>query len=83
MDITLPGRPPSWAICTSRRRTCASSTRSSPRWASRSTTAPDVETDEYNFGLLNIPPYHPARDMWDTFWVSQDAETRTRPSGRW
>ena len=27
---------------------------------------PDVETDEYNFGLLNIPPYHPARDMWDT-----------------
>ncbi len=29
--------------------------------------SPDVETDEYNFGLLNIPPYHPARDMWDTF----------------
>jgi phenylalanyl-tRNA synthetase alpha chain len=27
----------------------------------------EVETDEYNFGLLNIPPYHPARDMWDTF----------------
>jgi phenylalanyl-tRNA synthetase alpha chain len=35
--------------------------------------APDVETDELNFGLLNIPPYHPARDMWDTFWVGQDA----------
>ena len=32
---------------------------------------PDVETDDYNFGLLNIPAYHPARDMWDTFWVSQ------------
>jgi phenylalanyl-tRNA synthetase alpha chain len=30
---------------------------------------PDVETDDYNFGLLNIPAYHPARDMWDTFWV--------------
>lgn len=29
--------------------------------------SPDVETDEMNFGLLNIPPYHPARDMWDTF----------------
>lgn len=27
----------------------------------------EVETDEYNFELLNIPPYHPARDMWDTF----------------
>lgn len=29
--------------------------------------SPDVETDENNFELLNIPPYHPARDMWDTF----------------
>jgi phenylalanyl-tRNA synthetase alpha chain len=27
----------------------------------------DVEDDEMNFTLLNIPPYHPARDMWDTF----------------
>jgi phenylalanyl-tRNA synthetase alpha chain len=27
----------------------------------------DVETDEYNFELLNIPEHHPARDMWDTF----------------
>jgi phenylalanyl-tRNA synthetase alpha chain len=27
----------------------------------------DVETDEENFGLLNMPPHHPARDMWDTF----------------
>ncbi len=29
--------------------------------------APDVETDENNFELLNIPPHHPARDMRDTF----------------
>jgi len=28
-----------------------------------------VETDEYNFELLNIPPHHPARDMWDTFYT--------------
>lgn len=27
----------------------------------------EVETDEYNFELLNIPQHHPARDMWDTF----------------
>jgi phenylalanyl-tRNA synthetase alpha chain len=27
----------------------------------------DVETDELNFGLLNMPAHHPARDMWDTF----------------
>jgi len=30
----------------------------------------DVETDEYNFELLNIPPHHPARDMWDTFYTT-------------
>jgi phenylalanyl-tRNA synthetase alpha chain len=27
----------------------------------------DVEDDDTNFTLLNMPPYHPARDMWDTF----------------
>lgn len=27
----------------------------------------DVEDDETNFGLLNMPLHHPARDMWDTF----------------
>ncbi len=27
----------------------------------------DVESDEMNFTLLNIPEHHPARDMWDTF----------------
>ncbi len=30
---------------------------------------PDVELDEYNFQLLNIPPEHPARSMQDTFYV--------------
>lgn len=27
----------------------------------------EVESDEHNFELLNMPPHHPARDMWDTF----------------
>jgi phenylalanyl-tRNA synthetase alpha chain len=29
--------------------------------------SPEVEDDEMNFGLLNMPAHHPARDMWDTF----------------
>jgi phenylalanyl-tRNA synthetase alpha chain len=29
--------------------------------------SPEVEEDELNFELLNMPPHHPARDMWDTF----------------
>ena len=30
---------------------------------------PEIETDFYNFEALNMPPGHPARDMWDTFWL--------------
>jgi phenylalanyl-tRNA synthetase alpha chain len=30
----------------------------------------EVETDEYNFEFLNMPPHHPARDMWDTFYTT-------------
>ncbi|MCX6790892.1 MAG: phenylalanine--tRNA ligase subunit alpha [Candidatus Gribaldobacteria bacterium] len=32
---------------------------------------PEVETEWYNFDALNIPDWHPARDMWDTFWLRQ------------
>ncbi len=30
---------------------------------------PEVETDWYNFEALNMPPDHPARGMWDTFYL--------------
>jgi phenylalanyl-tRNA synthetase alpha chain len=40
---------------------------------------PEVEYDHYNFSALNIPPDHPARDMWDTLWVDRlDAEGKRR-----
>ena len=32
--------------------------------------SPEVETDDFNFGLLNMPPHHPARDMWATFYTN-------------
>lgn len=31
--------------------------------------APHIDTDEYNFELLNIPQDHPARDLWDTLYI--------------
>jgi phenylalanyl-tRNA synthetase alpha chain len=31
---------------------------------------PEIETDWFNFGALNIPPAHPARSMWDTFYLN-------------
>jgi phenylalanyl-tRNA synthetase alpha chain len=36
---------------------------------------PEVETDELNFQLLNIPPDHPSRDLWDTLYVADPAST--------
>ncbi len=41
---------------------------------------PEVETDYYNFEALNIPKYHPARDMQDTFYVSDNIVLRTHTS---
>ncbi len=41
---------------------------------------PDVETDHYNFEAVNIPKHHPARDMHDTFYVSDSILLRTHTS---
>ena len=32
---------------------------------------PEIENEWYNFDALNIPKDHPARDMWDTFWLKK------------
>jgi phenylalanyl-tRNA synthetase alpha chain len=41
---------------------------------------PEVELDFYNFEALNMPQDHPARDMQDTFYVSDDVVLRTHTS---
>lgn len=41
---------------------------------------PEVELDYYNFEALNIPKYHPARDMQDTFYIRDDVVLRTHTS---
>jgi phenylalanyl-tRNA synthetase alpha chain len=43
-------------------------------------TGPEVETEYYNFDALNIPADHPARDMQDTFWLSNGMLMRTHTS---
>ncbi len=37
-------------------------------------TGPEIEDDWHNFTALNLPEYHPARDMQDTFFLSKDKE---------
>ncbi|MGQ9845494.1 MAG: phenylalanine--tRNA ligase subunit alpha [Caldisericia bacterium] len=41
---------------------------------------PEIETDYYNFEALNIPKYHPARDMWDTLFLPNGLLLRTHTS---
>jgi phenylalanyl-tRNA synthetase alpha chain len=43
-------------------------------------TGPEVESDYYNFEALNIPEYHPARDMQDTFYLAPKLLLRTQTS---
>lgn len=67
VDVTLPGRPTPRGrvhIATQTLREICNVWREMGFQVYRSR---DVETDEYNFELLNIPQHHPARDMWDTF----------------
>lgn len=39
---------------------------------------PEVETEWYNFDALNVPATHPARDMQDTFWLTDGRVLRTQ-----
>jgi phenylalanyl-tRNA synthetase alpha chain len=41
---------------------------------------PEVETDYYNFEALNLPKGHPARDMQDSFYITEDILLRTHTS---
>jgi len=41
---------------------------------------PEVEIDEYNFEKLNLPKNHPARDMQDTFYITDETLLRTHTS---
>ncbi len=43
-------------------------------------SGPEVETDYYNFQALAIGPDHPARDDWDSFYISEGVLLRTHTS---
>jgi phenylalanyl-tRNA synthetase alpha chain len=40
---------------------------------------PEIETEAFNFELLNIPPHHPSRDLWDTLYVADPASPAAEP----
>jgi len=70
LDVTLPGRPVSRGrlhVATQASRTVAAIFADLGFQIYRSR---EVEDDLTNFELLNMPPHHPARDMWDTFYTN-------------
>ncbi|MEE8277575.1 MAG: phenylalanine--tRNA ligase subunit alpha [Thermoanaerobaculia bacterium] len=81
LDVTLPGRP-------AQRGRLHVTTQVLRRiyaiWADMGFQifrSRDVETDEYNFQLLNFPPHHPAREMQDSFYTTiPDVILRTHTS---
>jgi len=80
IDITLPGKP---FLCG--RKHPINQTLSEIRDIFVSMgfaieDGPEVELDYYNFEALNLPKDHPARDMQDTFYISDDVVLRTHTS---
>jgi len=80
IDVTLPGRPVSLGRLHLTTQTLREIYAIFGQMGFQVYESPDVETDELNFGLLNMPPHHPARDMWDTFWISDEVLLRTHTS---
>jgi phenylalanyl-tRNA synthetase alpha chain len=80
IDVSLPGRPSSQGtlhpITHITRQICSIFSRMGFDIAE----GPEIETDYYNFEALNIPKNHPARDMQDTFYVSDNIVLRTHTS---
>ena len=44
-------------------------------------TGPELESEHYNFDVLNVAKDHPARDMQDTFWIKPARTTDIVQSG--
>jgi phenylalanyl-tRNA synthetase alpha chain len=70
LDVTLPGTPVTRGRLHPSTLALRRITRIFAQMGFEVYRSPDVETDELNFELLNMPQEHPARDMWDTFYTT-------------
>ncbi len=81
IDVTLPGRPQTLGRLHPTSITLREIYAIFAAMGFQVYDSPEVETDEYNFQLLNMPQGHPARDMWDTFYTTTpDLLLRTHTS---
>jgi phenylalanyl-tRNA synthetase alpha chain len=80
LDVTLPGRPPARGRMHPITQITQAICEVFQRLGFEIAEGPDVELDHYNFEALNIPRDHPARDMQDTFYISENIVLRTHTS---
>jgi phenylalanyl-tRNA synthetase alpha chain len=81
IDVTLPGRPRPRASLHVITRTLREIYRIFGDMGFQIYRSPEVETDAFNFELLNFPPHHPAREMQDSFYTTtKDVILRTHTS---
>ncbi len=74
LDVTLPGRRPSRGHIHPTIQTLQEIYKIFGEMGFQVYRTRQVETDIMNFQLLNIPPFHPARDNWSTFYVAGSDE---------
>ena len=81
VDVTLPGRRPQLGRLHPSNQTLREIYEIFATMGFQVFTSRDVETDEYNFQLLNFPPGHPAREMQDSLYTTNpDVLLRTHTS---
>jgi phenylalanyl-tRNA synthetase alpha chain len=80
IDVSLPGRTPPRGHLHPLTRITREISDIFVRMGFEIAEGPEVETDYYNFEALNIPADHPARDMQDTFYISENIVLRTQTS---
>ncbi|MBF8290975.1 MAG: phenylalanyl-tRNA synthetase subunit alpha [Chloroflexi bacterium] len=82
VDVTTPGRPIARGSLHPSIEAMADIARIFSQFGFVVHESPEVEDDRTNFQMLNIPPDHPARDLWDTLYVDQPGyllRTHTSP----
>ncbi len=80
IDVTLPGRRKGIGALHPITKTLKEIVKIFTSMGFTVAEGPEIETDFYNFEALNIPKGHPAREMQDTFYISDDVVLRTHTS---
>ena len=77
VDVTLPGRPVETGSLHPTTLMIRELSEIFALMGFQTVEGPEVEETRYNFDYLNIPPNHPARDKWDTFYVGSRGDDDT------